>query len=70
MSMQSLRETLDATEFKTRLRALAESSTKLDATDLAEIATLRNRIDEIDNIVQAMRLRPASRCVERGHADQ
>ena len=55
MSMQSLRTTTDAREFETRLRALAESSTKLDATDLAEIATMRNRIDEIDNIVQAMR---------------
>jgi hypothetical protein len=55
MSMQSLRTTNDAREFETRLRALAESSTKLDATDLAEISALRNRIDEIDNIVQAMR---------------
>jgi hypothetical protein len=52
--MQSLRTTTDAREFETRLRALAESSTKLDATDLAEISALRNRIDEIDNIVQAM----------------
>jgi hypothetical protein len=53
--MQCLRETCDALEFETRLRALRHTQTQLDAIDLAEIATMRNRIDEIDNIVQAMR---------------
>ena len=55
MSMQSLRTTNDAQEFETRLRGLRNSNTRLDAIDRAEIATMRNRIDEIDNIVQAMR---------------
>jgi hypothetical protein len=55
MSMQYLRTTNDAQEFETRLRTLKHSTTKLDADDLAEIATMRNRIDEIDNIVYAMR---------------
>ena len=57
MSMQSLRTTNDAQEFETRLRALrnTQAGANLDAIDRAEIATMRNRIDEIDNIVQAMR---------------
>lgn len=56
MSMQYLRETNDAREFDTRLRALrnTQSGANLDAIDFAEIATMRNRIDEIDNIVRAM----------------
>jgi hypothetical protein len=57
MSMQSLRTTNDAQEFETRLRALrnTQAGANIDAIDFAEIATMRNRIDEIDNIVQAMR---------------
>ena len=55
MSMQCLRETIDAREFETRLRALRNTGRHLDAIDRAEISALRNRIDEIDNIVQAMR---------------
>ena len=57
MSMQSLRTTNDAQEFETRLRALrnTQAGANFDAIDRAEIATMRNRIDEIDNIVQAMR---------------
>ena len=61
MSMQSLRETLDATEFKTRLHALAESSTQLDMSDLEEIATLSIRIDEIYQICRIMQ---RARCDE------
>ena len=52
MSMQCLRETLDAREFETRLHALRHSSTRLDAIDLAEIATMRNRIDECAEIAR------------------
>ena len=55
MTMQCLRTTNDAREFETRLRALRNTGRHLDAIDLAEISALRNRIDEIDNIVQAMR---------------
>jgi hypothetical protein len=54
MSMQSLRETLDAREFETRLTALRHTGRQLDATDLAEIATMRNRIDEIYEILRIM----------------
>ena len=57
MSMQSLRTTNDAQEFETRLRRLfnTQAGANFDAIDRAEIATMRNRIDEIDNIVYAMR---------------
>jgi len=57
MSMQCLRTTNDAQEFETRLRTMrnTQAGANLDAIDFAEIATMRNRIDEIDNIVQAMR---------------
>ena len=54
MSMQCLRTTIDAREFETRLIALRNSGTQLDATDIAEIATLRNRIDEIYEILRIM----------------
>jgi hypothetical protein len=52
MSMQCLRETTDAREFETRLRALRHTGRKLDAIDLAEIAAMRNRIDECDEIAR------------------
>ena len=52
MSMQCLRETTDAREFETRLRALRHTNTRLDAVDLAEIASLRTRIDECDEIAR------------------
>ena len=54
MTMQCLRETIDAREFETRLRALRNSGTQLDATDLAEIQMMRNRIDEIYEILRIM----------------
>ena len=52
MSMQCLRETLDAREIETRLHALAESSTKLDASDLAEISEIRTRVNECAEIAR------------------
>ena len=55
MSMQSLRETLDAREFETRLTALRRSGRRLDASDLAEITMLRNRVEEIEEINRVMR---------------
>ena len=54
MSMQCLRTTIDAREFETRLIALRNSGTQLDATDIAEITMLRNRIDEIYEILRIM----------------
>ncbi len=54
MTMQCLRTTTDAREFETRLRALRHTQTQLDAIDLAEIAILRNRIDECDEIARLM----------------
>lgn len=58
MSMQSLRTTNDAREFETRLLAMRNTPAGANfdgVIDRAEIATMRNRINEIDNIVQAMR---------------
>lgn len=52
MSMQCLRTTTDAREFETRLRALRNTRTQLDAIDLAEISAMRNRIDECDEIAR------------------
>ena len=67
MSMQCLRETLDAREFETRLVALRNSRTQLDARNLAEIEMLRNRIDECDEIARLIRdstcLDQAANCV-------
>ena len=54
MSMQCLRTTTDAREFETRLRALRNTGRQLDAIDLAEIEVMRNRIDEIDEILRIM----------------
>lgn len=55
MSMQSLRTTNDRHEFKTRFISLANSGIHVDANDLAEIGSMLKRIEEIDEIVQAMR---------------
>ena len=55
MSMQCLRETLDAREFETRLNALRHTGRSFDASDLAEITMLRNRVDEIEEINRVMR---------------
>jgi hypothetical protein len=55
MSMQCLRETLDAREFETRLTALRHTGRSFDASDLAEITMLRNRVDEIEEIHRVMR---------------
>jgi hypothetical protein len=55
MTMQTLRDTTDAREFETQLRALRNTGRHLDATDLAEIDALRNRIDEIEEINRVMR---------------
>ena len=67
MSMQCLRETLDAREFETRLRALRNTGRRLDAIDLAEISALRNRIDEIDKIeriiISSMHVDATAQCV-------
>ena len=52
MTMQTLRETTDAREFETRLRALRHTGRHLDAIDLAEIDALRNRIDECQEIAR------------------
>ena len=54
MTMQTLRDTTDAREFETQLRALRNTRRHLDATDLAEIDAMRNRIDEIDEIGRAI----------------
>ena len=54
MSMQCLRTTTDAREFETRLRALRNSNTRLDAIDLAEIATIRTRVNECAEIALAI----------------
>ena len=53
--MQCLRETLDAREFETRLTAMRYAGTRLDAIDLAEIAAMRNCIDECDEIARLIR---------------
>ena len=67
MSMQCLRETTDAREFETRLRALRNVNRQLDAIDLAEIASLRTRIDECDEIarivIAAMDVDAPAQCV-------
>jgi hypothetical protein len=67
MSMQCLRTTTDAHEFETRLRALRNINTQLDAIDIAEISALRNRIDECDEIariiISAMHVDSAAQCV-------
>ena len=67
MSMQCLRETIDAREFETRLRALRNTGRRLDAIDLAEISALRNRIDEIDKIeriiISSMHVDATAQCV-------
>ena len=67
MSMQCLRTTTDAREFKTRLTALRHTGTQLDATDLAEISALRNRIDECDEIariiISSMHVDAPAQCV-------
>ena len=67
MSMQCLRETLDAREFETRLVALRNSRTQLDARNLAEIEMLRNRIDECDEIariiISSMHVDATAQCV-------
>ena len=67
MSMQTLRETTDAREFETQLRALRNSRRHLDAIDLAEIANLRNRIDECEEIARivmsAMDVDAVAHCV-------
>ena len=55
MSMKTLRETLDAREFETRLTALRHTGRRFDASDLAEITMLRNRVDEIEEINRVMR---------------
>jgi|GEM_PF-3890353 len=54
MTMQCLRETLDAREFETRLTALRHTGRKLDAIDLAEIEAMRNRIDDCDTVRRAI----------------
>ena len=67
MSMQCLRTTTDAREFETRLTALRHTGTQLDATDLAEISALRNRIDECDEIariiISSMHVDAPAQCV-------
>ena len=67
MTMQCLRETIDAREFETRLRALRNTGRRLDAIDLAEISALRNRIDEIDKIeriiISSMHVDATAQCV-------
>ena len=67
MSMQCLRETIDAREFETRLRALRNTGRRLDAIDLAEMSALRNRIDEIDKIeriiISSMHVDATAQCV-------
>jgi hypothetical protein len=67
MTMQTLRETTDAREFETQLRALRNTRRHLDAIDLAEIAALRNRIDECDEIarilISAMDVDAVAKCV-------
>jgi len=67
MTMQTLRETTDAREFETQLRALRNTNRQLDAIDLAEIAALRNRIDECDEIARivmsAMDVDAVAHCV-------
>lgn len=67
MSMQCLRTTTDAREFETRLRALRNTGRQLDAIDLAEITSLRNRIDECDEIariiISSMHVDAAAQCV-------
>ena len=55
MSMQTLRETTDAREFETQLRALRNTCRHLDAIDLAEISAMRNRIDECEEIARIVR---------------
>ena len=55
MSMQTLRETTDAREFETQLRALRNTCRHLDAIDLAEISAMRNRIDECEEIARVVR---------------
>jgi hypothetical protein len=52
MTLQTLRDTTDAREFETQLRALRNTGRHLDAIDLAEISALRNRIDECDEIAR------------------
>jgi hypothetical protein len=65
--MQCLRTTTDAREFETRLRALRNTGRQLDATDIAEIAILRNRIDECDEIariiISSMHVDATAQCV-------
>lgn len=67
MTMQTLRDTTDAREFETQLRALRNTQTQLDAIDLAEIVSLRNRIDECDEIARivmsAMNVDAIANCV-------
>jgi hypothetical protein len=52
--MQCLRETLDAREFETRLTALRHTGRRFDASDLAEITILRNRVDDCDTVRRAI----------------
>ena len=54
MSMQCLRETLDAREFETRLHALRNSNTRLDAIDRAEISEIRTRVNECAEIARSI----------------
>ena len=65
--MQSLRTTSNAREFETRLRALRNTRTLLDAIDIAEISALRDRIDECDEIariiISAMDVNSTAQCV-------
>lgn len=67
MTMQCLRETTDAREFETRLCALRHTARHLDAIDIAEIATMRKRIDECDEIARiivcAMNVNAPAQCV-------
>ena len=54
MTMQTLRETTDAREFETQLRALRNTGRHLDAIDIAEISALRTRIDECEEIARVV----------------
>ena len=67
MSMQCLRTTTDAREFEIRLRALRHTGRQLDAIDIAEISSLRTRIDECDEIarivISSMHVDATAQCV-------
>jgi hypothetical protein len=65
--MQCLRTTTDAREFEIRLRALRHTGRQLDAIDIAEISSLRTRIDECDEIarivISSMHVDATAQCV-------